>query len=750
MDSAHTITLRVEQINRPDDVPELECLYLRITLSHTILDLKELIWIKSEHYSLNPLFVKIKKRNGEIASDLETLAQAFGISEPTFSRAGDLSLEIDYTLLKSPAIPKRDPIPTLFDIKVTGTVRGNKKTANYRETLDSTVGGIKDQVADKFQMNREHFEFQFGAQVLEDDTTLLQALELDVPPLFCVDLTMVKTNFLQVLAQNIASNDRYSFEVNQDVTVDDVKGQIASFSSNKKESLRLYYSAHLLETPDEQPFLQTFQFPDNDQPIEILFDTENQGAMETLFDMENQRTMINGTKWSPTGETYVEIERNGEQRLVSVDAISSEVYEIDAGGSKVRLSTSELILNDGYVLLSPAGFAKLGKTWGNQVQAAQRKQAPQDHVIQPTLASPVEPIVPNVNRPAAPRDSVGLRLLNAGLANLRNLGQLVFNFGIFAVFVGLDLLRAFTQPRIMYFLLAWCFVYVFLIHGGDVSDWIDRTLLENAPLGRPDFAVASFVSQIFRTIHNGFTSATAGGSDRVIRIIVRLRRPRYEVVAQTARRQDSPGFYVAGAFREAVAGFVMFFATLVPSLHTSITEQLLSLRNSEAENIRKSMTEMLETNRLDPTMLKKAIEGRCGQLIEEILSITENDGIDDLVRCYRAVVQTTHAKTNELVEYLKVLDRASVVSEAPDEHPNQESPRESGDQALGQSDRHKHFEAVNVPQDLQELPEASQNEESTVHSIDSILYTDASGASGAEYILGLAESRNNASTSTEV
>lgn len=367
MFDAFLLRLPVKSINKPENVPPPPDVWeIRVLLSTTIHEIKELIWIHSEGNALSPPFLRIKMFDGPVSDSL-ALDSLLGLNEPpAYHNSIDaFSLIIDYTLFDSPAIPHRDPVPLYFDVLVSATLNGQRTTTVCRETLFSTVRSIKEQITDKFNLDSSAFGLKVpNENVLDEELTLREVLGLDVPlpRTERLELQLAERGTLLLKIYELATGKHFSsIHVTNATTVQEVKNVASRFAGTPVHLVRLYCRAHIIAEPSVEE--------DKRAILDILqLGMASGEAFEVEYDVADRlTTLINGEEWTPTGTSYVEIENmNGAKKVVNQAALSTSTYEIQFQGTFLRLDSSECIMNDdeGYVLISPIGYSKLRNKWG--------------------------------------------------------------------------------------------------------------------------------------------------------------------------------------------------------------------------------------------------------------------------------------------------------------------------------------------------------------------------------------------------
>lgn len=659
MFDAFLLKLPVKHINKPDDVPAPpEVWSIRVLLSTSIYEIKELIWIHSENHSLSPPFLRIKMFGGPV-SDSSTLDSLLGLTEaPPYENSIDaFSLIIDYTLFGLPAIPHRDPIPLYFDVCVSATVNGGLRVTTYRESLGSTIGSIKDQITEKFSLEASAHGIKLPNEaVLDEELTLRDIMGLDVPlPRHLrLELQLIErgTSLLKIFDRT-SGRHFASINITGVTTIQEVKLVASKYAGTPPHLIRLAYRAHIIAEP--------LVLEDTRTILDILqVDSPSSEAYEIDFDVKDQATtLINGTEWAPTGRTYIEVkDAEGATRVVDQAALSSSTYEIELQGTTVQLDSSECIMNDveGYVLISPAGYSRIKNKWGDRVQKALPRgggfnttQAPPQATatVQPVqapagvpLRAPVAPNQPEQNENAAnPGQTVLARVIAAAAANRQNLRRIGMNW-ILMLIVGFDLLFLLTIPKYAAMIVVFTILYTVFIRGRDISDWLDQWILGDGAPNTLPFRIVRFVSRSMRAGYDMYHF----NFDRLYNVIssaVMLLRPtREDYLERAALQTDTLVFYLVSALKELCGIFLLFLATFVPTVENAFCERDLARRRDTqkrmAEKIRLALEEA--ERRDDYESVKRYIEHSEGP-IESILTYD----CGDLVKAFFTVTKVCRA-----------------------------------------------------------------------------------------------------------
>lgn len=684
MFDAFLLKLPVKPINKPDNVPAPpEVWEIRVLLSTTIYEIKELIWMHSEDHSLSPPFLRIKMFEGAVG-DSSSLDSLLGLTEPpAYDNSIDaLSVIIDYTLFGSSAIPHRDPVPLFFDVTITLTIDGSRRTSTYRESLGSTIRDIKDQVIEKYSLERTAYGLKVADGVLlDEEATLRDIMGLDVPlpRNQRLELQLVErgTQHLKMFERSTGRHFA-TIDITSATTIQDVKDVASKYASVPTHLVRLAYRAHIISEPsiqhDTSTILDILQLSTSPgEPFEIDFDVKTEAT-----------TLINGEEWAPTGNTFVEVgNQDGTVRLVNQSALSTSTFVVDVQGVTVELDSSECIVNadEGYVLISPVGYSRLKNKWGSRVVKAQRRGGDQsqgsgtaNRVLQanPTLqpqvmqprqqddfarnghwaqeADPVqleEEIAERDQRRniAGQRQTVFTRLIAAGMANRQNLRRIGVNL-IFMAIIGFDTLLLLTIPKFAAVVVAFTFLYSIFIRGEDISNWLDHWILgEGAPNTIP-FRIVRSISNMIRGGYNMYHFNFDRLYSFISRLVMKLRPSRETLLERRAQRTDTVSFYAISAARELCGLVVLFIATIIPTVETAFTEQNLAAQAETKDRITQRMKTIVSEamHREDYAFIKQYIERLEGGL-EEIYATEDRE---KLVKAYFTVFRACSASPEEV------------------------------------------------------------------------------------------------------
>lgn len=601
MNTPFKLVLPVDQVNRSPETETIEEYAINATLQHTIGDLKELVWLFSPDHALKPIFVRLTV-DGASVSDSDTLLGFVNLLEIL---AGNVShpirMIIDYTLFKSPFIPQKDPVPTMFDVEATYAKHG--KTKFLRETLLSSVAAVKEDLATLFGLDPMAYDLLLNGEVLDTSTTLREALALDVTPKHVVKFDVArKPEILSLSARNLETQDEpIHVAVSSSASVHELKTAISQQIHRPALAVELFHALHLISTalhiPDHRP----------------VADLDLQDGDALVFRVQPGFVDVEGEIWTPTGRNFSEIRTENITKLVDSSALSSVQYEVEMDGRKVPLSTADCIIDSsrGVVLVSPLGQAKLRATWsqisgkrgtfgependqGTGSSAQVRGEGEGDDRAneiddQGAEGNPAagEEAAAAVNNPGFqpgqpqnfqfdPRDGALRRLLAALHLHFPRLVNFFTQVVFFLIFFGLELLGLVLEPlRIATALVLFTFVLYFWL-GNDIADWMDAHLLENAP-PRWDFAVVRFQATAFRRAYGFYARLEALTTNLIRGICMPLLRHRHVRFALRNRRGHSWWASCADAALQIAAGMVLYIATLLPKLTEECAQMLEEL-----------------------------------------------------------------------------------------------------------------------------------------------------------------------------
>lgn len=492
MNTPFELRLRVgEIINAPDELPSLgEFFPVRVTLSHTVKDVLQLLWYRTNHdwgFPLKPEYLQLVSKNGEpFAADV-SFGDAFDMEEPVLV-VDDVVLNINFTTTQT---NRRDPVEEMFDVNIEWEDSSGLDITVHslliRESLECSAADLKDYIASErnrgisdheLLVDGSYFNLRYWEQdgvITDDNMKLRDILRLDVTPkvpaLFELlynfdaldrhvgtapsvgDYSMLPTTrFFIKLSSDVPSlqHEAQLFEVNSRTTLRDFINQIIDRADRLHvrrtffDQVKLSYNGELVckrelfdvslyqlmeLTPDslsesrnifnmelsihnhlsgvEGGILsrqfwndltsERFEFlPTRDDLPEqtdespvpaVNSDTTinaDANSHDNMTQFEPTRIMMeNGVEWRLAGETYEMIEMNpssippnvaSRQLLVNQSDLSSVQYEFSLrypGQSvpvRVSLNSSQCIVVDNglhqpYVLLNPAGIAKLDKSF---------------------------------------------------------------------------------------------------------------------------------------------------------------------------------------------------------------------------------------------------------------------------------------------------------------------------------------------------------------------------------------------------
>lgn len=273
MDTPFVLSFHVQHVNVPPGndsrIRLFENYQVRVTLSHTIADIFELIWINSENYFLKPVFLKMSY-NGASVDSHQQLCDILQTPEVPFVGSsavnGAFILTINYLLLDSSAVPRRDPDTPLFDIVV--KVPGQTSSQLYRESLSTTIGVLRDQISESAIIKRNRKEFklvlQSSGRICDARSQVLSdILQLDVTPLHAVVFQVVQNEAPRTSRRfhiqlnstvEVLQEGNNLFEVTTETLIHDFKHDIISRMDHLSvrrtffDQIKLYYATQLIDS----------------------------------------------------------------------------------------------------------------------------------------------------------------------------------------------------------------------------------------------------------------------------------------------------------------------------------------------------------------------------------------------------------------------------------------------------------------------------------------------------------------------
>lgn len=618
MNTPFRLVLPVDQVNAGPETEAIDVFTVNATLQHTIGDLKELVWLFSPDHALKPIFIRFTV-DGASVSDSDTLLGFMNLLDIlTGNVSHPIRMVIDYTLFKSPFIPQRDPVPTMFDVEATYAKHG--KTKFLRETLLSSVAAVKEDLASLFGLDPGAYDLLLNGEVLDTSTTLREALALDVTPKQVVKFDVARRpEILSLSARNLESEaEPIQVSVSSSASVHELKTAISQQTHRPALALELYHALHLVSTALRIPDLR---------PVSDL-DLQDEDAL--VFRVQPGFVEVAGEIWTPTGRNFSEIRTENVTKLIDSGALSSAQYELEMDGEKVHLSTADCIMDParGVVLVSPLGQAKLRATWSqisgkrgtwvepeNQhgtgftagIRRGREEEAEEINGDQTGAAARAE-TADGVHDPGNaheeqnfqfdPRDGALRRLLAALHLHFPRLVNFFTQVVFFLIFFGLELLAMLLEPlRITTALVFLMFVLYFWL-GNDIADWMDAHLLENAP-PRWDFAVVRFQANVFRRTHGFYARLEALITNLIRRMTLPLLRHRHIRFALRNRRGHSWWASCADAALQIAAGMVIYIATLLPKLTEECAKMLEELDREDTTFLAQEVERFNSLNSVD-------------------------------------------------------------------------------------------------------------------------------------------------------
>ncbi|KAM9897747.1 hypothetical protein OXX69_010153 [Metschnikowia pulcherrima] len=372
MDKPFNLAIPVEQVNLSGNSTRLDAINVRVTLRHTLAHVRHSIWMFSEGYSIKPMFISFRYNNGIIADSLP-LSEIFSVEDSSeITATHGLSVIIDYTLFESPAIPKREPVPDLFDVEIVFEEISNTlltQTCFIRESLLSSVASVLELAAMKHKIAPEKLQLTYGGAVHSESLLLREILSLDVPPLatvrFGVRMKPVKYPIKVQVKQPSEQVTMFVVYVEKNVLIRELKAEIAAKTGLSTDMLELYVRAHCFSkasgSGDSARLSEIVSLQEEIETApEILYApvSRTDGAKEVPKTGLNKSMIIERDN-IVAPEASLDSEPDQMSALHNSN-LPSETYEIEIAGKSVLLSTSECILNpDGQLLLNAEARAKV-------------------------------------------------------------------------------------------------------------------------------------------------------------------------------------------------------------------------------------------------------------------------------------------------------------------------------------------------------------------------------------------------------
>ncbi|KAF8003770.1 hypothetical protein HF325_001218 [Metschnikowia pulcherrima] len=372
MDKPFNLVIPVEQVNLSGKATRLDAINVRVTLRHTLAHVRHLIWMFSEGNLIKPMFILFRYNNGIIADSLP-LSEIFSVEHSLeITAAHGLSVIIDYTLFESPTIPKREPVPDLFDVEIVPEEISNTlftQTCFTRESLLSSVASVLELAAMKHKIAPEKLQLTYGGVVYSESLLLREILALDVPPLttvrFGVRMKPVKYPIKVQTKQPLEQVTMFVVYVEKNVLIRELKAEIAAKTGLSADMLELYVRAHCFSKAsglgDLARLLEIVSLQEEiENAPEILYApvSRTDGAKEVPKTGLNKSMIIERDN-IVAPEASLDLESDHISALHNSN-LPSETYEIEIAGKSVLLSTSECILDpDGQLLLNAEARAKV-------------------------------------------------------------------------------------------------------------------------------------------------------------------------------------------------------------------------------------------------------------------------------------------------------------------------------------------------------------------------------------------------------
>lgn len=270
------------------------------------------------------------------------------------------------------------------------------------------------------------------------------------------------------------------------------------------------------------------------------------------------------------------------------------------------------------------------------------------------------------NAPAAPQGNQAVieRIQRVVAANAQNIMQMAIHAVIVVVVFGIDVFRAFMKPEILAFIIVAGTFSTFFFWGCTISDWIDRSILQDAPLNQLDFQIIHRLSRFFRFCNNITIAIHTMLVNLITSILPSLFRPRHEWLANEINGNNNILRNIGDSFKELVGNVVMFCATLLPSLQEGIEQYWLAERNAESEKIWVEIRKLLdEPTLLHRALFKRAVEHKFGQAIDDFAERSDGNDMESLLKLFVMIVKmkTVFFQENDQIQGGKAFENSTFV-----------------------------------------------------------------------------------------
>ncbi|RKP28381.1 hypothetical protein METBISCDRAFT_22680 [Metschnikowia bicuspidata] len=581
-------TLSIRKVHRAPN--SSTSLYrLRTTLNHTLNHVIELAMLQSAHNADADTHITrpVLMLDGEDVAGDKTLADVLqrDCAEGEVY-GGDLVLVCD-----AGGSSAKIPVPEYFDIDV--APGSGAPVFSCRVTLYSTVGELTMQISEKFKFNLAQIMLLYHDEPLLPESTLLDVLVLDVPPINRVRLGLEHSNgpsavsHAQILASDPIWQHKNPAEQLAPHTTSLTPSETYTFTANGRsvdlstlDCILIFDRAVLLNSYAQQLLKAALHVP----------------ALEHQVPSEHQQ---NTSSSSPTGPPRPPGRLQHPPSFFhspdsnSGTAMLESANQPETPGNNEEHAENEINLNDG---ATAAG---------------------QPH------------------RPPFPRNGpVAQRLLREITTNVDEIAQLLVRLALASALIGPERALFIFQPPLVYLFIAFTLWAWLCFYGDVISAWIEERLLQNAPQNRMDYTLANLVAQIFQETHN-FTmlmSNAMSACHTFLAAKVHYDRP------DLARVSGLVGTAKVTAFAT-----VEFVLVLVSSTFPFLGAETQRVRDHialhERQKIQGLIKEALETRASDEGIRSKLLVGVGSTLESLLLPDLAPEQFQDLVRCYYNAAQ---------------------------------------------------------------------------------------------------------------
>lgn len=256
--------------------------------------------------------------------------------------------------------------------------------------------------------------------------------------------------------------------------------------------------------------------------------------------------------------------------------------------------------------------------------------------VQQIFDIPQPHVAPQVNAPNEDGQARSLVEVLSGLviANRRNFVHVAVQVFVVFLVMGFDFFSFILRSEVSISIVVAGVFFLFFFKGNAASEWLNRNVLQNAPQNQPDFALIRALSQVM-TFCNGLTDRFyAFIIDSIVRVLPVLIRPRYQLLARVARGEVTSWQEAIEFAKETIGTFILFVATLLPSVQDGVESYFLEARNSEAETIKNAISTILSEPRSPDhhDLFERAVRLQSGEDVSELLAKETFEEYEDIVQ----------------------------------------------------------------------------------------------------------------------